>query len=385
MKKMSGLSPSIRQPTLFDLLASDSLLLTVRPALKKALHSLAYLHPRGLEWVHRWVDEVALVCEVILHYHFLKKYGGSFAENFYGFRRYQASKDESLGSFAVFRSIAIVAILPYLKKKLADLFDLITRMESDGELEGTPYAKHAKSFLAVYPILLACTQSASFIYQLLYTLGQTKFNDPLDHLAGFHMAFPPPEPVKAPSSSRPSDSLIKSSLNGLIHLSGRLASHSFTLGLFAAQLLDVFNEQNGRHGIRSGFSATSSLGDMDLLKRLGAISAPKMAAAMSPANVAAVMRPANMAGLRKAPTGNSIGAAGGGSKGLSTVGQATFSTSESLCPLCSSTRQNEVALSVSGFVFCHACIVAHLRVHGSCPVTKLPADSRNLVRLFPDA
>ena len=83
----------LRQPSLFDLLASDSLLQTIRPALKKLVQSLADLPGgggRGGEfgrWVRRWGDEVTLLLEIGLHYYFLRKHGAGFAENFYGLRR----------------------------------------------------------------------------------------------------------------------------------------------------------------------------------------------------------------------------------------------------------------------------------------------------------
>ena len=87
------------QPSLFDLLAAESLLQTTRPVLKKLVHSLARLPGggggRGVSgdggefgrWVRKWEDEVTLLLELGLHYYFLKKHGASFAENFYGLRR----------------------------------------------------------------------------------------------------------------------------------------------------------------------------------------------------------------------------------------------------------------------------------------------------------
>ena len=53
------------------------------------------------------------------------------------------------------------------------------------------------------------------------------------------------------------------------------------------------------------------------------------------------------------------------------------------CPICQGRRREETALSVSGFVFCHDCISQYLKQHGVCPVTKLPAKTTNLVRLYP--
>ena len=40
-------------------------------------------------------------------------------------------------------------------------------------------------------------------------------------------------------------------------------------------------------------------------------------------------------------------------------------------------------LSVSGYVFCYACIKNYVLHEKKCPVTTLPADLNNLIRIFP--
>ena len=95
------LPPLPSQPTLFDLLTSESLLQTTRPALKKLVQCLASLPGGGggrggefRRWVTRWGDEVTLLLELCLHYYFLRKQAASFAENFYGLRRLTSTDGE---------------------------------------------------------------------------------------------------------------------------------------------------------------------------------------------------------------------------------------------------------------------------------------------------
>uniref|UniRef100_A0A1I7X5W1 Peroxisome assembly protein 12 n=1 Tax=Heterorhabditis bacteriophora TaxID=37862 RepID=A0A1I7X5W1_HETBA len=52
------------------------------------------------------------------------------------------------------------------------------------------------------------------------------------------------------------------------------------------------------------------------------------------------------------------------------------------CPLCLRKRENDTALSVSGYVFCYKCIDTYLKKYNTCPVTGLPASSQQLIRLY---
>lgn len=52
-----------------------------------------------------------------------------------------------------------------------------------------------------------------------------------------------------------------------------------------------------------------------------------------------------------------------------------------LCPLCCKTRQDPCA-ATSGYVYCYLCIVQALRQNRSCPVTGVPCQESDLVRLY---
>ncbi|KAF4379861.1 hypothetical protein F8388_012658 [Cannabis sativa] len=55
-----------------------------------------------------------------------------------------------------------------------------------------------------------------------------------------------------------------------------------------------------------------------------------------------------------------------------------------LCPLCSQKRANPSVVTVSGFVFCYACIFKYVSQYKRCPVTLLPATVDQIRRLFHD-
>jgi peroxin-12 len=52
------------------------------------------------------------------------------------------------------------------------------------------------------------------------------------------------------------------------------------------------------------------------------------------------------------------------------------------CPLCHKRRENDTVLSVSGYVFCFACINQYVRQRRECPITNIPASSEQLIRLY---
>ncbi|KAI1292116.1 Peroxisome assembly protein 12 [Halotydeus destructor] len=53
------------------------------------------------------------------------------------------------------------------------------------------------------------------------------------------------------------------------------------------------------------------------------------------------------------------------------------------CPLCNQKLKNETALTSCGFVYCYLCIQDQLSRFGKCPVTGIPVDQNNLIKLYP--
>ncbi|KAM2519143.1 hypothetical protein PS1_033849 [Malus domestica] len=55
-----------------------------------------------------------------------------------------------------------------------------------------------------------------------------------------------------------------------------------------------------------------------------------------------------------------------------------------LCPLCSQRRANPSVITVSGFVFCYACIFKYVSQYKRCPITLMPTTVDQIRRLFHD-
>jgi len=58
--------------------------------------------------------------------------------------------------------------------------------------------------------------------------------------------------------------------------------------------------------------------------------------------------------------------------------------SSNICLICEQPRQNECALSNTGYVFCYTCIYKYVRTEQKCPITKNPATVDNIVRIYQD-
>jgi peroxin-12 len=60
----------------------------------------------------------------------------------------------------------------------------------------------------------------------------------------------------------------------------------------------------------------------------------------------------------------------------------TDDKSSSICLICEHVRQNECALSNTGYVFCYSCIYRYVKSRRKCPITGNPATVDNIVKLF---
>jgi peroxin-12 len=74
-------------PSFFEVSASAALGAGLQPAFKHLLLVLAQRWPNQLGWALRNQHEAFLAVSALLQRHYLRKYGASFAENFYGMKR----------------------------------------------------------------------------------------------------------------------------------------------------------------------------------------------------------------------------------------------------------------------------------------------------------
>ncbi|KAJ3561155.1 hypothetical protein NP233_g10369 [Leucocoprinus birnbaumii] len=126
------------KPSLFELVAQEQLRDLLQPALKYVLAVFAQRYPRYLlKIVNRHEEFYAAIMLVVENY-YLRKHNASFAENFYGLKRRRRPfieterakaavggipQGEALGRPEIWRSLAFLVGIPYLRAKAHDYYE----------------------------------------------------------------------------------------------------------------------------------------------------------------------------------------------------------------------------------------------------------------------
>jgi len=131
------------KPSLFELLSEQQLAALLPPSLRYLLAVSAHRYPRYLLPVLNSFDEAYALAALLVERHFLRTYGGSFTENFYALKRVRVLRVKGgeiaraqlgaadsvrqavqLGTVDVWKNLAVLVALPWLKRKLDDGYDV---------------------------------------------------------------------------------------------------------------------------------------------------------------------------------------------------------------------------------------------------------------------
>uniref|UniRef100_A0A914EFL5 Peroxisome assembly protein 12 n=1 Tax=Acrobeloides nanus TaxID=290746 RepID=A0A914EFL5_9BILA len=326
----SGPSDKVGQlPTIFDILSQESLSSSLKPALRHLIKFLALWKPKRFNDLNKWFEEAYVAFSFILENHFLKNYGASFAENFYGMKRVLFSTNKMPSTFKErVPSIIILVIWPYIREKMENL---------QKKLEGTSIRTQSiftRLFLKFYPSLKTLISVATVIFQLAYILSYSTVPSPYLWLVGARLEKLTPADMasfdKIPLHLQQGGFITRiwRIFLTIPSIFGRL----FTYGLFFIQFLEFFYGSN----LSKQFSLTGSH------KRSTPPRHP----------------------LKRIPEAEIL------------------NMDVDKCPICFKRRQNDTILSVSGYVFCFTCINDYVGREGLCPVTFLPATQNELVRMY---
>lgn len=324
------------KPSVFEVLAQDSLMTTIRPALKHAVKVLAESRPDKFGWLLRLYDELYTLLDLILQNYYLHSHNGSFAENFYGIKRIpcveQLTDKGRLPKSCLYRSIACLVFIPYIKHKLDFMFEeLRHRINTGRQSQNTNLNKLYKAFVTVYPYVHMIWEGSILVYLTSYMFGKSKWHSPFVKLSSVELVHQQEQDFE-PSQIHSTDTWNDLSLNKkALFICKRAASVTaitlstgLSVGVFFLQFLDWWYASD--------------------------TNAPSLLALPTPdppqPDVDETLPPHN------------------------------------ICPICLRMRTNDTALSVSGFVFCYPCIYEHIQQYGSCPVTSYPARKDHLIKLY---
>ncbi|KAG9258855.1 Pex12 amino terminal region-domain-containing protein [Emericellopsis atlantica] len=199
-----------QKPSLFELLSEQQLASLLPPTLRYLLTVATHRHPRYLLRILNSFDELYAFCFLLIERHYLRTRGGSFTENFYGLKRDKALRGEiprasataphvaretlGLSNKDVWKNLAVLVAVPYLKRKLDDGYEVnaprallgaaYTRMPDNPTLKQR-FLHYYRWFLRnVYPSVNAGYCFAMLAFNLSYLFDGSRYHSPLMWLIG---------------------------------------------------------------------------------------------------------------------------------------------------------------------------------------------------------
>lgn len=330
-------------PSIFEVLAQESLMSAVRPALRHAVKVLAESNPSRYGFLWRRFDEIYLSLDLLLQHHFLSRSSASFSENFYSLKRVSGSGSErpaylGLRGKSHWRSLLLLALVPYLRVKLEQV--LAKQRDEDEYSIRLPQSRMQRmyrAFLAAYPYVSMAWDSWVFCQQLLYVFGRARTHSPFLWLAGVRLAHLTGHDIKNMDlkAGTPSAGLgssygekfrkLTSTVVGGVAMS---LSTSLSMGVFFLQFLEWWYSSENQ----------------STMKTLTSLPTPP-----PPVHLQDHTSPAKHS---------------------------------KMCPLCRKFRTNDTVLSTSGFVFCYRCIYVYVKANMRCPMTGYPTELQHLIKIY---
>lgn len=324
---------ALEQPSIFEVLAQESLMEAVKPALKHAIKVLAESNPSRFGFLWRSFDELYLLLDLLLQNHFLSNCSASFSENFYGLKRVPCGRGVSarlgLPGAAHWRSLLLLCLAPYLRAKLEAMLAR-QRDEEDFSirLSQSRSRRLYRAAVAAYPYVSSAWQAWIFCQQLLFVFGKAKTHSPLLWLARVQLLRLNVRDLQdmqqssdggGPASGRAWWFLSRAARGVALSL-----STSLSMGVFFLQFLDWWYSSDNQSSAKS----------------LTSLPAPPPPLHLQPD-----------ADCRS-------------------------------CPLCLRLRSNATVLSTSGYVFCYRCIYNYVKTNRRCPLTGFPSELQHLVKIY---
>ncbi|KJZ79144.1 hypothetical protein HIM_01295 [Hirsutella minnesotensis 3608] len=198
------------KPSLFEVLSEQQLNSLLPPTLRYLLTIATQRHPRYLLRILNSFDELYALSMLLVERHYLRTRGGSFTENFYGLKREKALRGEipraslaaphlvrdtlKLTSADVWKNLAVLVAVPYLKRKLDEGHEVnaprallgaaYTRMPDNPSLRDR-FLHYYRWFLRnIYPSVNAAYYFAMLAFNLAYLFDRTKYHNPFMWLIG---------------------------------------------------------------------------------------------------------------------------------------------------------------------------------------------------------
>ncbi|XP_061740188.1 peroxisome assembly protein 12 [Nerophis ophidion] len=331
------------QPSIFEVLAQESLMEAVKPALRHAVKVLAESNPSFFGFLWRRFDEFYLLLDVLLQNHFLFHCSASFSENFYGLKRVTGGRGHpvclGLPRKTCWMSLLLLCLVPYLRAKL-EARCARQREEEDFSirLAQSRTQRLYRAAVAAYPYVNTAWQSWVFCQQLLFVFGAVRTHSPLLWLANVRLARLTARDVRdmEPNASKSGSQAGASVSQRMWWVTSQAAkavgislSTSLSMGVFFLQFLEWWYSSDNQATV----------------KNLTSLPVPPPPIHLQTADY-------------------------------------SESRDNTHCPLCRRLRVNATALSTSGFVFCYRCVYTYVKAKRRCPLTGFPTELQHLIKIY---
>ena len=209
-----------QKPSLFELLSEQQLASLIPPSLRYLLAVATHRRPRYLLRVLNSFDELYALLSLIVERYYLKVYGGGFTENFYGLKRERVLRIKGgearraqlgaphemrevlkLRNSDVWRNLAVMVALPYVKRKLDESYDVHAasvnmlgpsyrdreRFPADGTIMQRIMWLYKWFLRNIYPSVNAAYYFSLLAFNLAYLFDGSKYHSPFLWLIGTRM------------------------------------------------------------------------------------------------------------------------------------------------------------------------------------------------------
>ena len=217
MEFMSALQGAFddHKPSLFELLSEQQLSSLLPPSLRYLLAVATHRHPRYLLRILNSFDELYALLMLLVERHYLLTHAGGFTENFYGLKREKAlaaglkiprtsiaapalvRETLKLTTSDVWRNLAVMVGVPYVKRKLDESYDInAPRALLGGNYTRMPpnptwrqrFLHYYRWFLRnVYPSVNAAYYFSLLAFNIAYLFDNSKYHSPFMWLIGTRM------------------------------------------------------------------------------------------------------------------------------------------------------------------------------------------------------
>ncbi|XP_047212461.1 peroxisome assembly protein 12-like isoform X2 [Girardinichthys multiradiatus] len=333
------------QPSIFEVLAQESLMEAVRPALRHAVKVLAESNPSCFGFLWKRFDELYMLLDVLLQNHFLSNCSASFSENFYGLKRVSDRQGLTahlgLCRSSRLRSLLLLFLVPYLRAKLKVMLAQ-QREEEDFSirLAQTRNQRFFRAAVAAYPYVSSAWQAWNFCQQLLFVFGVSRTHSPLLWLANVRLARLNTQDLRdmernISNTQKLADGRLVQRAWWMMSQTTRsvavFLSTSLSLGVFFLQFLEwLYSSEN-----------------QSIVKTITSLPVPP-----PPLHLQVDCH------------------------------EDVQVAADKNCPLCFKLQNNSTVLSTSGFVFCYRCIYAYVKANHCCPLTGFPTELQHLIKIY---